>query len=110
MSDEVRLFPVSWVPNARAEAYFGPIKTHVFVADRTGRDRSLAWELAEERMERRMRALARDVSEGLANAVVGLEVSWDLEAKPAGGRRRGLMLSATGTAARLERLFKDVPY
>lgn len=110
METEVRLFQESWVPNARAEAYFGPIKANVFVVDRRQGDRVMAWELAEERLEAKMRAAARACGAGDANAVVGVEVTWDPWHRPEGSARSGLMLVATGTAAKLVRLFADVPY
>jgi len=100
--EDVELYTSPWVSGTRADAYFGPISSELFLEDNDFEDRSQAWGKGERELLESLRDKARTLG---ANAVVGLEVTLDPFARNSENDATGLRLHAIGTAAKLEPLF-----
>jgi uncharacterized protein YbjQ (UPF0145 family) len=98
---EVELYAGAWVPGTRAEAYFGPISSEIFLRDAEVMDRVGEWTEAQLDLLELLRERARLKH---ANAVIGVEMNLDPFARCPRSGAIGLHLYAMGTAARLERI------
>ena len=97
MSRSVELYTGAWVPGKRPATQLGPLEADVFVADDPVTSRERRMQRAEARVFERLRERAALLD---ANAVTSIELCVDLFASEEG--RKGTLLRATGTAARLD--------
>jgi uncharacterized protein YbjQ (UPF0145 family) len=100
-TNEIQLYTSPWVSCTRAAGYFGPIARQMFLEYGSGEDREEACYKALTELLEGIRTHAHDLG---ANAVVGLEITFDPFAVHPKSGCSGLSLYAVGTAAKLEPL------
>ncbi len=97
MTGGVELYTGAWVPGTRPATQLGPLEADVFVADDPVASRERRMQRAEARVFEDLRKRAAELE---ANAVTSIELCVDLFASEEG--RKGTLLRASGTAARLD--------
>ena len=100
MDVEIRFETSPWVPGMRASDWYGQVSAELFVPDSQVDDFTEAFDLAGVSVEADISAKARNLG---ANAVLSYELVADLWTEV--GDVPGMRFRATGTAARLVRLF-----